>query len=135
MAWHRLLICFALALSVSACNNVGLGPEPSRGALVADRIAQVFKGAAWFSSLQLVDGKPKVDVYSAGKSNGVDVPGGDADVYMVADAPQALATEACSAIAGVVNDPARGPTLSLTRVRVVVGSTWQTDWCYPPQSP
>ena len=125
-------------LVVCACTNTGpgpagLGPEPSRGLALADRIESVYKGADWYGSLSLVDGKPEVYVYSAGNDNGVDVPGGEAHVFLGPYTTGTIANEVCQAIAAVVNDPARGPSLSLTSIWVYVG-----DWrgqCFPPQKP
>jgi hypothetical protein len=138
----RLFAPLALILSlvVGGCTNVGpgpegLGPEPSRGAALADRIAETSRGTDWYGSLVLVEGKPQVEVRGVGNDKGVDVPGGQADVHMVAGASQALATRACTAIAAVVNDPTYGTSLSLSGVRVVIGDTWQTDFCRPPQTP
>jgi hypothetical protein len=134
MRTKLLRLCLLAAFAVVGCNNVGLGPEASRGDQLDDRITTNLTNADWYNSLQFVDGEPKVEVYSAGKDNGVDVPGGDASIYLLPAATQAQAEKACRDIAGVVNDPSNGPSLSLTRVRVSFGTTW-TDWCYPPQSP
>ncbi len=132
----KVRLRFALAvlacLLLSGC-TAGLGPEPSRGVALAERISTTGLGAAWYESLILTDGKPKVEVYSAGKDNGVDLPGGKANVFMVDSTPQTLATSACNAIAGVVNDPKYGTSLSISDIWVVFGSTRVE--CYPPQKP
>jgi hypothetical protein len=111
----------------------GLGPEPSRGAALAERIVETGQGSDWYGSLELADGRPHVEVYSAGSNGSSDLPGGHAKVYMVHTASDSPADEACNAIAAVVNDPAYGSSLSLTEITMLRGSLGTV--CYPPQKP
>jgi hypothetical protein len=129
---HAGKIVLLIGVLLGGCTNLP-GPEASRGDALADRIAQTGKSTDWYGSLELVNGKPHVQVTSAGVSGTTDAPGGHAEVYMTATATDAIATEACNGIAAVVNDPAYGPSLSLSDISMMRGST--AVECYPPQKP
>ncbi len=135
LAW----LVVAVGLIGFGCTNVGpgpegLGPEPSRGLALADRIEATGRATDWYSLLVIEDGKPKVSVYGAGDNNGVDLPGGEAWVFIDSSATEALATSVCAAVAAVVNDPTQGPSLSLTDIWVYRGTAARVQ-CFPPQKP
>jgi hypothetical protein len=126
----KLVATAALAgIIVCACTTMPSSDATRSGAL-SERIVATGQHTDWYGSLEIVDGKPHVQVVDGSISSSA-TPDGLADVYMIASTSTATATEACGAIAAVVNDPAYGPSLLIQHIWVDYGSSGVE--CFPPQ--